>query len=210
MAHRPVTNAPSQRGVPRDPWRTCLDLNQCGDALFGHEFTLGIPCPRPGCRRRAAADRPRCRSRLIRQSCHAAGVARIIVFVQPFSKTKCGRWVISTTRSQAEVRSQNRRAGRCPYDMISQRKWRPGGCSRPIAARRAAGLGGPVSVASLTEWRDRSLAGAASAVNELEHDDRDDEIAPRSPGGRIYSPAAELLFNLGAGLFDCPPCLRTR
>ncbi len=34
-----------------------------------------------------------------------------------------------------------------------------------------------VSVARLTEWRDRALAGAALALKEREHDDRDDEIA---------------------------------
>ena len=34
-----------------------------------------------------------------------------------------------------------------------------------------------VSVARLTEWRDRALAGAAGALKEREHDDRDDEIA---------------------------------
>src|SRR5271165_7684011 len=34
-----------------------------------------------------------------------------------------------------------------------------------------------VSVAKLTEWRDRALAGAASALKERERDDREDEIA---------------------------------
>jgi hypothetical protein len=34
-----------------------------------------------------------------------------------------------------------------------------------------------VSVAKLTEWRDRALAGAATALKERERDDRDDEIA---------------------------------
>jgi hypothetical protein len=34
-----------------------------------------------------------------------------------------------------------------------------------------------VSVARLAEWRDRALAGAASALKERERDDRDDEIA---------------------------------
>ena len=36
-----------------------------------------------------------------------------------------------------------------------------------------------VSVAKLTEWRERALAGAASALKERERDDRDDEIADR-------------------------------
>ena len=34
-----------------------------------------------------------------------------------------------------------------------------------------------VSVAKLTEWRDRALAGAASALKERERDGREDEIA---------------------------------
>src|ERR1700745_2739292 len=34
-----------------------------------------------------------------------------------------------------------------------------------------------VSIASLTEWRERALAGAATALKERERDDRDDEIA---------------------------------
>ena len=34
-----------------------------------------------------------------------------------------------------------------------------------------------VPVQKLTEWRDRALAGAASALKERERDDRDDEIA---------------------------------
>ena len=34
-----------------------------------------------------------------------------------------------------------------------------------------------VTVAKLTEWRERALAGAESALKERERDDRDDEIA---------------------------------
>src|SRR6516162_2146109 len=34
-----------------------------------------------------------------------------------------------------------------------------------------------VSIARLTEWRERALAGAATALKERERDDRDDEIA---------------------------------
>jgi len=34
-----------------------------------------------------------------------------------------------------------------------------------------------VSVGKLTEWRERALEGAASALKERERDDRDDEIA---------------------------------
>src|SRR5262244_1146498 len=34
-----------------------------------------------------------------------------------------------------------------------------------------------VSIARLIEWRERALAGAATALKERERDDRDDEIA---------------------------------
>ena len=44
-----------------------------------------------------------------------------------------------------------------------------------------------VSIARLTEWRDRALAGAATALKERERDDRDDEIAPAEiQGGRDH------------------------
>ena len=46
-----------------------------------------------------------------------------------------------------------------------------------------------VSVARLTEWRDRALAGAASALKERERDDRDDEIA------RLKSKVGEITMN---------------
>ena len=41
-----------------------------------------------------------------------------------------------------------------------------------------------VSIARLTEWRDRALSGAATALKERERDDRDDEIARRSRASR--------------------------
>jgi hypothetical protein len=48
-----------------------------------------------------------------------------------------------------------------------------------------------VTVAKLTEWRDRALAGAASAVKERERDERDDEIARlKSKVGEITCKAA--------------------
>ena len=34
-----------------------------------------------------------------------------------------------------------------------------------------------VSIARLSEWRDRALTGAVTALKERERDDRDDEIA---------------------------------
>src|SRR5208337_889446 len=46
-----------------------------------------------------------------------------------------------------------------------------------------------VSVATLTEWRDRALAGAASALKERERDDREDEIA------RLKSKVGEITMD---------------
>ena len=46
-----------------------------------------------------------------------------------------------------------------------------------------------VSVAKLTEWRDRALAGAASALKERERDDREDEIA------RLKSKVGEITMD---------------
>ena len=46
-----------------------------------------------------------------------------------------------------------------------------------------------VSVARLTEWRDRALAGAAAALKERERDDRDDEIA------RLKSKVGEITID---------------
>ena len=44
-----------------------------------------------------------------------------------------------------------------------------------------------VSVAKLTEWRERALAGAASALKERERDDREDENRPTEiQGGRDH------------------------
>ena len=44
-----------------------------------------------------------------------------------------------------------------------------------------------VSIARLSEWRDRALTGAATALKERERDDRDDEIARlKSQGGRDH------------------------
>src|SRR5215470_17172423 len=42
-----------------------------------------------------------------------------------------------------------------------------------------------VSIARLSEWRQRALAGAATALKERERDDRDDEIARLSKVGEI-------------------------
>ena len=46
-----------------------------------------------------------------------------------------------------------------------------------------------VSVAKLTEWRDRALPGAATALKERERDDREDEIA------RLKSKVGEITMD---------------
>ena len=46
-----------------------------------------------------------------------------------------------------------------------------------------------VSIARLTEWRERALAGAATALKERERDDRDDEIA------RLKSKVGEITMD---------------
>ena len=46
-----------------------------------------------------------------------------------------------------------------------------------------------VSVAKLTAWRDRALAGAVTALKERERDDRDDEIA------RLKSKVGEITMD---------------
>jgi hypothetical protein len=46
-----------------------------------------------------------------------------------------------------------------------------------------------VSVAKLTEWRERALAGAATALKERERDDRDDEIV------RLKSKVGEITMD---------------
>ena len=46
-----------------------------------------------------------------------------------------------------------------------------------------------ISVAKLTEWRERALAGAASALKERERDNREDEIA------RLKSKVGEITMD---------------
>ena len=46
-----------------------------------------------------------------------------------------------------------------------------------------------VSIARLSEWRERALAGAAGALKERERDDRDDEIA------RLKSKVGEITMD---------------
>ena len=72
-----------------------------------------------------------------------------------------------------------------------------------------------VSIARLSEWRDRALTGAATALKERERDDRDDEIARlKSKVGEITidSCSRQKLATWGAPsvCFRAPkvPCLR--
>ena len=71
-----------------------------------------------------------------------------------------------------------------------------------------------VSVAKLTEWRDRALSGAATALKERERDDRDDEIARlKSKVGEItmdnellYSKIAAIALALRCSLLWSGAC----
>jgi hypothetical protein len=57
-----------------------------------------------------------------------------------------------------------------------------------------------ISIARLTEWRDRVFAGAATALKERERDDRDDEIARmKSKVGEITWTTTTLRQDRGAG-----------
>ena len=67
-----------------------------------------------------------------------------------------------------------------------------------------------VSVAKLTEWRERVLEGAASALKERERDERDDEIARlKSKVGEITMDN-ELLYAKIAAMEGKRPLARRR
>jgi hypothetical protein len=67
-----------------------------------------------------------------------------------------------------------------------------------------------VSIARLSAWRERALAGAATAPKERERDDRDDEIARlKSKVGEI-SMDNELLYAKIEALEDKRPLARRR
>jgi hypothetical protein len=66
-----------------------------------------------------------------------------------------------------------------------------------------------VSIARMTEWRERAVAGAATALKERERDDRDDEARLKSNVGEItmdnellYA-KIEALDNMGGGQRRC-------
>jgi hypothetical protein len=67
-----------------------------------------------------------------------------------------------------------------------------------------------VSIGKLTEWRERALAGAASALKERERDERDDEIARlKSKVGEITMDN-ELLYAKIAAMEGKHPLARRR
>jgi len=67
-----------------------------------------------------------------------------------------------------------------------------------------------ISVAKLTEWRERALAGAATALKERERDERDDEIARlKSKVGEITMDN-ELLQSRIAAMEGKHPLVRRR
>ena len=62
-----------------------------------------------------------------------------------------------------------------------------------------------VSIARLSEWRERALAGAATALKERERDDRDDEIARlKSKVGEITMDNELLYAKIAAFDFQVP------
>ena len=67
-----------------------------------------------------------------------------------------------------------------------------------------------VSVAKLTEWRERALEGVASALRERERDEHDDEIARlKSKVGEITMDN-ELLYAKIAAMEGKRPLVRRR
>jgi len=67
-----------------------------------------------------------------------------------------------------------------------------------------------VTVAKLTDWRDRAVSGAATALKERERDDRDDEIARlKSKVGEITMDN-ELLYAKIAALEGKRPLVHRR
>ena len=67
-----------------------------------------------------------------------------------------------------------------------------------------------VTVARLSEWRDRALAGAAAAIKERERDERDEEIARLKAKVGEITMANELLEEKIAALEGKRPLARRR
>lgn len=67
-----------------------------------------------------------------------------------------------------------------------------------------------ITVARLTEWRDRAFAGAQSALKERDRDDRDDEIARLKAKVGEITMDNELLYEKIAVLESKSPLARRR
>jgi hypothetical protein len=67
-----------------------------------------------------------------------------------------------------------------------------------------------VNIARLGEWRDRALAGAASALKERERDERDDEIARLKAKVGEITMDSELLYAKIAAMEGKRPLVRRR
>ena len=110
--------------------------------------------------------------------------------------------------------SGSKNSGKSPSDcpVSSGMSTTPGSCLTPggTILDRCTSSGKFRSVAKLTEWRDRALAGAASALKERERDDREDEIARlKSKVGEITMDN-ELLFAKIAAMEAKSPLARRR
>jgi hypothetical protein len=68
------------------------------------------------------------------------------------------------------------------------------GDCRGTVARRTTGTAREtnVSIARLSEWRERALAGAATALKERERDDRDDENEITMDNDLLYAKIAAM------------------
>ena len=67
-----------------------------------------------------------------------------------------------------------------------------------------------VTVAKLTEWRDRALSGAATSLKEREGDDRDDEISRLKAKVGEITMDNELLYARIAAMEGARPLARRR
>lgn len=67
-----------------------------------------------------------------------------------------------------------------------------------------------VTVAKLTEWRDRALAGALLALKERDRDERDDEVARLKAKVGEITMDNELLYEKIAALESKSPLARRR
>jgi len=100
------------------------------------------------------------------------------------------------------------------------RRWTPGNVKLLLPPRQSRGNSHfvlelvaretNVTIQKLTEWRDRALAGAASALKERERDDRDDEIARLKAKVGEITMDNELLYSKIDALENKRPLARRR